>query len=367
MNPRPAPGSTRSESLFGDREPPSARAAGKADRVEPAEVDDEIERLVRKLPPTIHVGTSSWSFPGWRGIVWRGTHTESQLAREGLAAYARHPLLRAVSIDRGFYQPLSADDFARYAAQVPDAFRFVVKAPALVTDAVARGEHGDALGPNPTFLDATLATEAFVRPALAGLHEKAGPLVFQFSPLPRALVQPAAAPATIERIGEFLAQLPREIEGLAPLYAVELRNPELLTPRFVHMLRDAGARLCLSIHDRMPPASRQANALRAMDAGPDEIDHWTLKGPLVVRWNLHAGLSYQHAKASFAPFDRLVAPDPLTRGTLVHLLRVALASRTSAFVTINNKAEGSAPLSCVELVRALLGPDGQAPAAGVPR
>jgi uncharacterized protein YecE (DUF72 family) len=334
--------------------PPPRRAGGRA-AVEPAAYDDEIERLGRRLPAGVFVGTSSWSFPGWRGIVYGGDYSESQLARDGLAAYARHPVLRTVGIDRGFYQPLPESAFARYAAQVPAHFRFVVKAPALVTDAVLRGERGSAERHNETFLDAALATEAFVLPTVDGLGAKAGPLVFQLSPMPLSLTRGAGAPAMIERIGEFLARLPRRVGELAPLYAVELRNRELLTPRFVRMLRDNGARLCLSIHDRMPPAARQAAALRAMDAGSDESDPWKLKGPLVVRWNLHAGHTYEQAKASYAPFDRIVASDPLTRGTLSHLIHVAMASGTAAYVTINNKAEGSGPLSCIGLVRAVLG------------
>ena len=60
--------------------------------------------------------------------------SEQRLAREGLAAYAAWPLFRTVSLDRTFYAPLDAAGFARYAAAVPEDFRFVVKAPAAITD-----------------------------------------------------------------------------------------------------------------------------------------------------------------------------------------------------------------------------------------
>jgi hypothetical protein len=172
--------------------------------------------------------------------------------------------------------------------------------------------------------------------------------------------------ALIGRLGEFLARLPGLPAGAwaAPVYAVELRNAELLTPRLVHAIRAAGARLCLGIHARMPGAARQAAALRSMDAAaqatppalPAASESWTLAGPLVVRWNLHSGLRYEQARARYSPFDRLIDADLVTRGTLVHLIRVALRSRQPAFVIVNNKAEGCAPLSCVELARALLTP-----------
>ena len=109
------------------------------------------------------------------------------------------------------------------------------------------------------------------------------------------------------------------------------------------MLRDHGARLCVAIHARMPPAARQSVALHAMDATEDEGDDWRLKGPLVVRWSLASGFRYEDAKNRYAPFDRLIDPDIPTRGTLVHLIHVALKSGQPSFVIVNNKAEGCAP------------------------
>ncbi len=322
--------------------------------VEPAAVDDELQRLGRRLPTSIYLGTSSWSFPGWQRIVYGGAHTEVQLARLGLAAYSRHPLLRAVGIDRSFYQPLTEKQYAHYASQVGEHFRFLVKAPALITDALLRGERGAPAAENPSFLDPVLAREQFVEPALRGLGRHAGPLVFQLSPLPRRLTADGGH-ELIDSLGVFLRQLPREVDGSAPVYAVELRNAELLTPRFVRMLHDAAARLCIGIHAAMPAAARQAAALRAMDAPDADSDDWQLKGPLIVRWSLHAGLRYEEAKNRYAPFDRLLDADLTTRGTLAHLAHVAIRSHQPAFIIANNKAEGSAPLTCIELARAIAG------------
>lgn len=335
------------DSLFDDDEVAAAR-------VRPAEVDEAITRLARRLPASVHLGTSSWSFPGWQGIVYAGAHSESQLAREGLSAYAQHPLLRMVGIDRGYYQPVPAPELARYAEQVPHEFRFLVKAPALVTDAVRRAERGMPTEANPQFLDADIASAEFVQPALAGLGERSGPLLFQLAPLPRELLSGDAAHATIDRIGSFLSALPRSIGGIQPLYAIELRNPELLTPRFIRMLRATGVRLTIGVHARMPAAARQSAALRALDADEAEGDDWRLKGPLVVRWNLQSGFRYDDAKSRYAPFDRLIDADIATRGTLVHLVHVALKSGQASYIVANNKAEGSAPLTLIELAKSIV-------------
>ncbi|MDP1752471.1 MAG: DUF72 domain-containing protein [Reyranella sp.] len=292
-----------------------------------------------ELPSEIRLGTSSWFFPGWRGLVYDGVHPQTALSRKGLAAYAQIPLLRTVSLDRTFYAPISAVEYARYASQVPDDFSFVVKAPALVCDAVMRDEEGRGKVANPHFLDAAIATREFVVPCVEGLEGKAGPLVFQVSPLPRGLVAEVAS--LIERLAAFFTALPRELGKYRPLYALELRNAELLTPRLMRMLAAAEVRYCVGLHDRMPEIERQAVALRALDGD--------VPGPLVVRWNLHRGFLYQTAKQRYEPFDRLVDQDIETRSMLARMAADAFKAKQKVWITANNKAEGSAPLSLLKL------------------
>ena len=50
-------------SLFDDTPPMSGPVVA-----EPA--DRDLVRTAQKLPRNIYLGTSSWNFPGWRGIVW---------------------------------------------------------------------------------------------------------------------------------------------------------------------------------------------------------------------------------------------------------------------------------------------------------
>ncbi|KAF0104906.1 MAG: hypothetical protein FD144_1059 [Rhodospirillaceae bacterium] len=318
--------------------PPRRRAAGAGD-VRPARDSPLLEAPL--LPPDIRLGTSSWFFPGWRGLVYEDVHPQATLSRKGLAAYAQIPLLRTVSLDRTFYAPISTVDYARYASQVPEHFSFVVKAPAIVCDAVIRDEEGRAKVPNPHFLDAAIATREFVLPCLEGLKAKVGPLVFQVSPLPRSLVEDATL--FIDRLETFFAALPHELGTRRPIYALELRNPELLTPRLMRMLARAGVRYCVGLHDRMPEVERQEAALRALDGEEP--------GALVVRWNLHRGFLYQAAKQRYEPFDRLVDQDGETRRSLARMAVRALKAGQKVWITANNKAEGSAPLSVLELAR----------------
>ena len=141
----------------------------------------------------------------------------------------------------------------------------------------------------------------------------------------------------------------------AAVLAVELRDAELVSPALADLLREHGARYALGLHDRMPPIDGQLPMLRAL---------WP--GDLVCRWNLQRGQRYAEARDAWAPFDRLRAPDPATRGTLARVVRATLDAGHRAFVTINNKAEGSAPASVRELATCLL-EDTPAPAGDVKR
>ena len=333
-----------------DTPPPDTTAPAPADTpkkrrtrdILPAAPSPELLALAAELPAQIRLGTSTWSFPGWNGIVYGDEYSNSKLSREGLAAYGAHPLLKTVSIDRSFYQALSVTEYLRYAQQVPEHFRFIVKAPMTITDATVRAERGEPVSLNPCFLNAQMATDEFVTPCLEGLGAKAGALVFQLSPLPdQMLAQPAVF---IERLAEFLQALPTLPDGTC--YAIEIRDATLLTPRFIRMLKTAGVRYCVGIHARMPDPQRQAAALALLDGEP--------AGPLIVRWSLHGGFKYEQAKAKYEPFNRLIDEDPATRTALAELAaRYALAGQP-VVIAINNKAEGSAPLSCVELARAII-------------
>ncbi|WP_225785098.1 DUF72 domain-containing protein [Xenophilus sp. Marseille-Q4582] len=324
--------------------PPRTRRP-RATPVAPAQADPAAAALAERLPPRLHLGTSSWHFPGWQGLVWEGAHAQPTLSRQGLAAYAQHPLLRCVSLDRAFYRPLTASQYAHYAAQVPPGFRFVVKGPSLVCDALVRDEDGRGMQPNPAFLDPALAIDTFVRPALEGLGERLGALVFQISPLPAGLL--GDVDGLLQRLRALLqALLPLRPAAPDAVVAVEVRDAAWLTPDFVRVLRACGATYGLGLHPRLPPIAQQLPLLRAL---------WP--GPLVCRWNLHrrhGAYGYEGAKGLYEPFDRLVDPDPETRGFLARVAGATAAAGHPAYVCINNKAEGSAPLSVRALAEELV-------------
>ncbi|MFP2931536.1 DUF72 domain-containing protein [Pyxidicoccus sp. 3LG] len=316
-----------------------ARARKSTQPVGPAPVPENLSSLGQHLPQGVYLGTSSWTFPGWSGLVFDHAASASQLAREGLAAYAHHPVLRTVGIDRTFYGPIPASGFAEYAEQVPPSFRFLVKAHEVCTMArfPLHERYGAHRGqPNDRFLNATYAAEHVVAPFVEGLGDKAGPLVFQFPPQdPQVLGGPGRF---VELLHAFFAALPR-----GPLYAVEVRNEELLTEGFAQALADVGVSPVMAVWRDMPPVGQQARRTRAFEARA-----------LVVRWMLPPNLGYEEARARYAPFDKLVDEDLSTRDVLARACLAAERRAMPAFVTINNKAEGSAPLSAIRLAERIV-------------
>ena len=282
------------------------------------------------------MGVSTWSYPGWDGLVWDGVYDSTALSRKGLSALSQHPLMRTVCVDRNFWRPMTVEQYAQMAMQVPPDFQFVVKCPNAVTDATVRDEDGRGQQHNPAFLNADLALQQFVQPALQGLGAHLGVLVYQLSPLPWELLrQPSAIFAQLAQVLATTRQaLPADSQVIV---AVEVRDPLLLQAELVDVLKATGCTLCLGLHGKMPPIDQQLPWLRML---------WPT--PLVCRWNLNhqfGPFGYPAAQDKHAPFNEIRTPDAHTRAVLARTIRGISGAGQPVFVTISNDAEGCAPLS----------------------
>lgn len=332
--------------LFGEPIAPAAnrsasRRAEKSSRVAAATAALEYTPLAERLPTRLRMGTSTWSFSGWRGLVYADDYDESTLARQGLPAYAAHPLFRSVGVDRSYYRPLDTDTLARMRKAVSADFRFLLKAHAALMLPKSARRPVYLEGVPDVFLDADHAIRHVIDPARRVLGETLGVVLFQFSPLGSRVL--AYRRELLQRLYEFLRALPVGVN-----YAVEWRDPEMLGADYQQMLRASGAVHGYAQHPRMPPVDAQGDIVTELDS---------TGGPLVVRWLLAPGRSYEAAKAAYAPFDRMVDPDPLARQKIVGLARAALAAGREVTIIVNNKAEGSAPSSIVELAREFAAPE----------
>lgn len=306
---------------------PEAAADPSVDAV--AAVHAEARTVATELPDEIRFGTSSWSFPGWKGIVYSGPATS--IAKDGLRQYAAHPLLRTVGIDRSYYAPVPIEDLRRYADQLPEGFQACAKAPAGVTSTII-GPPGSHT-PNPDFMSVDRLVEEQLGPFAVAFRRHSGPFILEFPPFPRhGRMEPAEFLARLDR---FLDQLPRDFH-----YAVELRDERLLTPEYRAILFRHGIGHTYNYWSAMPGLMAQARVVP-----PEDLPF------AVIRLLLRPGTWYEDQRERFHPFNALVAPDALMRQDVVDLSDRVLTSGRQLWVLVNNKAEGSSPLSIMELAK----------------
>lgn len=299
--------------------------------VHPAAWTQAQATLAKTLPANLALGTSSWSFPGWEGLVYAGAHRSNLLSRQGLSAFADHPLLSTVSIDRGYYAPIPEQDFVLYQSQVPATFRFVVKAWRQLTTPVLDGQV------NSDFLDPELATSQVIQAAQRGLEEKLDCILFQFPPMHLGQVQ--GVQGFCARLSDFLAALPTQVR-----YAVEVRTPELLGPALRAALMRSGCIYTINLMPTMPDLDQQFRSMQLAD-----------QPRYLVRWLLARGYGYQDALKAFSPFDGLKAPSDQIVQRLAQFIRWAETEQRHFTLQVNNKAEGSAPLTLQRIAQALAG------------
>lgn len=295
---------------------------------------DEFAALAERIPANIRFGTSSWNYPGWQGLVYQELRPARVSAAALLEEYARFPLFRTVGVDSSFYAPPTPETLLRYSANLPAGFPCVSK----VWDRITIHTFSPLKDPkqagdrNPDFLSADLFLESVYEPYARYFDDHAGPFVFEFQTIGRGTLD---EDGFCELLDRFFAELPREGS-----YAVEVRNDEFLTPRYFDLLARHRVAHVFNSWTRMPPIGAQLD-LPGVFTGPF----------VVARALLRPGRSYDEAVDAFAPYDRIQEPVPELRDDLLRLMREAMERDLPAHILVNNRAEGSAPLTIAAIAR----------------
>jgi len=194
-------------------------------------------------------GTSGFSYAPWKGTFY----PEDLPAKRWLAYYAER--LPAVEINNTFYRMPKASVLAGWAEQVPEEFRFAIKASKRITHIKRLKEAGDEVG--------------YLVTVLAALGPKLGAVLFQLPPNLK-LDQP--------RLEAFLELL----GGRVPA-AFEFRHPSWQEPAVAELLRARGAALCVADTDEGPAPDLIATApftylrLRRSAYPAGELAEWVAK------------------------------------------------------------------------------------------
>jgi uncharacterized protein YecE (DUF72 family) len=197
----------------------------------------------------VFAGTSGYSYAPWRGTFY----PEDLPSKEMLRHYATK--LPAVEINNTFYRMPTKKLLGDWAAQVPDAFRFALKASQKIT-------HIARLKPEAA------PAVAYLLESAESLGERLGPLLFQLPPNLKK---------DIPRLSGFLALLPSKTRA-----AFEFRHESWFDDETYGMLRSAGAALCVAEDEKLatPPVATAPWGylrLRRQDYGEAELSAWAAK------------------------------------------------------------------------------------------
>jgi uncharacterized protein YecE (DUF72 family) len=166
----------------------------------------------------LYVGTSGFSYKQWKGPFY----PEDLPAKEMLRYYAER--LSSVEINNTFYRMPRASVLESWVTQVPDSFRFAIKASRRITHLKRLKEAGEETD--------------YLLGQLAALGDRLGVVLFQLPPnLKRDL----------PRLRAFLALL----DGRVPA-SFEFRHESWRDDEVAETLREQGAALCCADDDEQP-------------------------------------------------------------------------------------------------------------------
>lgn len=160
-------------------------------------------------------GTSGFAYKEWKGTFYPQDLKEPAMLRYYSAQFA------AVEINNTFYRMPTAELLGRWAADTPEGFTFVLKAPQRITHQGRLKNEGDPLG---RFLEVASVMGA-----------RLGPLLFQLPPFFRK---------DLERLRSFLKLLPPGRRA-----AFEFRHESWADPEVHEALREHGSALCVADTD----------------------------------------------------------------------------------------------------------------------
>lgn len=301
------------------------------------------EQLAEKLrdlaAQNIYIGGSSWKYEGWLGQIYtydrylyRGRFSKKKFEQECLAEYAE--TFPIVCGDFSFYQFPPQEFWRKLFGVAPPILKFGFKVPEEIT--VRRfpmhPRYGDKAGlDNPTYLNNELFEANFLRP-LEPYRNRVAVLIFEFGQISQAVYPEPQM--FFDDLEKFLERLPTGYH-----YSVEVRNQEFLRPEYFAMLARRGTAHVFNGWTRMPPIAAQIAIPEAFTA------------PFVVsRALLRTGRPYEKAVEAFSPYTKVQDENPETRTALRDLIERVKQRKIPAYLFVNNRLEGNAPVTIQAVV-----------------
>lgn len=260
----------------------------------------------------IRVGIGGWDFDPWRGTFYpEGLPKAKQLQHVG----AR---LNATEVNATYYSSMSPATFAKWAASVPDGFKFALKASRFCTNRKHLGEAAESIG-------------KFCAQGFTELGDKLGPILWQLAPTKKF---------DGDEIRAFLMLLPTSREGIGLRHALEVRHESFRSREFVALARASNVAIVFADHELYPELAdltadfvyaRLQRAKEAEPAGysPDALDRWADVAKGWAKGESPAGLHYVSdagvAKTPREVFAFFIAGDKVRNPAAAEALTARLA------------------------------------------
>jgi uncharacterized protein YecE (DUF72 family) len=287
------------------------------------------ERLAELAQERVLIGTSSWKYEGWLGQIYtperylsRGRFSQKRFEQLCLSEYAE--VFPIVCGDFSFYQFPLPEYWERLFGTAPPPLKFAFKVPEEITVRVWPGHprYGARAGEdNATFLNPSVFQALFLDLLLPYRH-RVELLIFEFGAFARFKLEDF-----LEHLDRFLRALPKDWR-----YAIEIRNPEFLTPEYFQCLKSHGVAHVFNAWTRMPELQIQTGIR----------DAWTADYS-VTRALLKFGRPYEQAVEKFQPYQAVQEPNEPARQALCDIVQRARDLKKASYIFVNNRLEGNAP------------------------
>jgi uncharacterized protein YecE (DUF72 family) len=287
-------------------------------------------RIEVSLRSNLRIGTCSWKYPSWEGLVYSKAE-----GIDYLAEYAR--MYSTVEIDQWFWRMPEPAAAAEYASAVPKDFRFTIKIPnrLSLTHSYKKNKDGES-APNPDFLSPEVFLDFLSR--LDPLKDLTGCLMLQFEYLNKKKMGSKAE--FLSRLGSFIKD--RGVSSALKdwAFAVEIRNPNWLDIDYFDFLASHRIGNVFLQGYYMPPV---------VPVYKKYAD--SLKGTCVVR--LHGPDRAGMEKLTGEKWDAIVAPKDAELPGIADMTKDMLSRGLVVYLNVNNHYEGSGPLTIEKLRKAL--------------
>jgi len=283
----------------------------------------------------LRLGTCSWKYDSWKGIVYSDTNPKNYLKE-----YSKK--FNTVEIDQWFWslfppskvvlpQKKVVEEYKKF---VPPDFRFTIKVPNSITlTHFYNDSKEDQLKPNPFFLSVEVFEE-FLN-LIEPIKNQLGCLIFQFEYLNKQ---------KMNSLSEFQLKFSEFYKGLnkkAPSIGIEIRNPNYLNEKYFKFLSELNLAPVFLEGYYMPPIVEIYSKFKKH-----------INNIAVIR--LHGPDRKGIEKIANENWNQIYINRDAEIKSIVEMIKELQNNEVDLFINVNNHFEGSAPLT-IEKIKKNIG------------